>query len=89
MKAKSIPAVTPAAAATSACLSGSSSGEVEAGELRYAAVTVSAPGEAGAGAFATGAATIKASSGADVTIAGKPATQDGSNSSGGSVSFSG
>jgi hypothetical protein len=52
-------------------------------------VTVSASSGADVDAFATGAATAKASSGADVTIAGNPATQDGSKSSGGSVSFTG
>lgn len=70
-------------------VSASSGADVEADELRCAGVTVSASSGADVDAFASGAATARASSGADVTVAGKPATQEATKSSGGSVSFTG
>lgn len=69
-------------------VSASSGADVEANELRCATLTVSASSGANVDAFASGGAAARASSGADVSIAGKPGRQDGSKSSGGSVSFS-
>ncbi len=73
---------------TTMSVSASSGADVEADELRCTNVTVSASSGADVDAFATGSATARASSGADISIAGKPSVQDGSKSSGGSVSFS-
>lgn len=69
-------------------VSASSGADVEADDLRCASLTVSASSGADVDAFASGSATARASSGADVSIAGRPATQEGSEASGGSVSFS-
>ncbi len=69
-------------------VSASSGADVEADELRCVDVTISASSGADVDAYATGTATARASSGGDVSISGKPGVQDGSKSSGGSVSFS-
>jgi hypothetical protein len=74
-------------ACNSISVSASSGAEVDGEGLQCKSATVNASSGADVELYATGSASGNASSGAAVSFAGKPTLQDGSKSSGGSVSF--
>lgn len=88
VNASSGASIDMAGACSTMAVSASSGADVDADDLRCVDVTVNASSGGDVEAYASGSAKARASSGGDVSISGKPGVQDGSKSSGGSVSFS-